>query len=373
VTLPRRGSVEDLWLRRGRKWALQGVELELAEAETAAILGPNGAGKTTLLETIMGAHRPDRGLIAVGGALACREPGGPCHPPEKRRAVMVPQDAMLFPGMTVRENIEYAAAHLPPWERRRLAARLAEELGIADILDRKPGQLSGGQRQRAALARALAAEPRLLLLDEPLANIDQASRWRLRRLLKRVTRERGLPTLLVTHSFADAWSLADKVYFMENGRIKGGGPAGELALHPLRAGAANLLGYTVLEAQRDPHNPRLLHVKRLGPLHVADPQPPGRLLVALRPDDPTILSPEASPRENTYHATVLEATVTRHAVRLTVKLGEGLTLETEQPRGLLLAALRKLPKPGDRLKIYIPPEAPDTAPRHEAFTSEREE
>ncbi len=337
------------------------MELTLAEAETAAILGPNGAGKTTLLETIMGAHRPDRGLIAIRGAVACREPGGPCHPPEKRRAVMVPQDAMLFPAMTVRENIEYAARHLPQEERRRLAARLAEELGIAEVLDRRPHQLSGGQRQRAALARALAAEPRLLLLDEPLANIDQASRWRLRRLIKRIIKEKKLPTLVVTHSFADAWSLADHIHFMENGRIKGGGPATLLALHPLKAGAASLLGYTILEARRDPDDPKLLHVHGLGTLRVAEPQPPGRLLVALRPDDPTILPPGIASEVNTYRARVLEATVTRHAVRVLVELGEGLVMETEQPRGLLLAALGRLPRSGDTLTLHIPPEAPDVA------------
>ena len=364
--MPGELRVEGLHVARGGRLVLRGVSLQAREGEAAAVLGPNGAGKTTLLLAVAGALAPLKGLVVVGGRTVCRMPGGPCLAPEERRAVLVPQDLALFENMTVLDNIAFAleARGLGRAEARREARRIAEQLGLEELLDARPARLSGGQRQRVALARAVAAEPEALLLDEPLSSIDQASRWRLRRLIRRLIRETRVPTLIVTHSFADAWSMADRLYMLSNGRVEAEGPSRMLAEKPLTAGGrgvAEQLGYILLEAVRDPENPRLLHISGLGGLLVEAPQPPGRLLVAIRPDDPVAVGKPSG--VNTYRVRVIEATLTRHAVRVTGEVVPGgLVLELEQPRGLMLALYGRLPRRGDTILIHIPPSAPDTIP-----------
>jgi NitT/TauT family transport system ATP-binding protein len=177
--------------------ALAGIDLTVAAGEFVALLGPSGCGKSTLLRLVAGLDRPERGR--VGG-----EPG---------RIAMVFQDAHLLPWRDVRANVELPLELLgrPLAERREVAARAIAQVGLGDATRRYPAELSGGMRMRASLARALVTEPRLLLLDEPFAALDELTRMALDDELRRLWREAGLSVLFVTHSIAEAAYLAERV------------------------------------------------------------------------------------------------------------------------------------------------------------------
>ncbi len=205
----------------GLELGLQGFRLRIdrlviEQGEYLVLLGPSGVGKTLLVLSIAGLVEPQKGRIVIDGVDATR------LPPEKRGIALVPQSYALFPHMSVRDNIAYGLKlrGVPEREREERVRRIAELLGIAHLLDRRPATLSGGEQQRVALARALVMKPRLLLLDEPLSALDPASRASALRLLRRLHRELGFTALHVTHSLAEALYLADRVAYMEDGVLR---------------------------------------------------------------------------------------------------------------------------------------------------------
>jgi ABC-type sugar transport system ATPase subunit len=194
---------------------LEDLSWRIPERSYAILMGPTGCGKTTLLEIICGLRRPRRGRILLDGRdVTHAQPGA-------RGIGYVPQDGALFPSMIVREQLGFALL-LRRRPRAEIAARVAElagELGIEPLLERRPAGLSGGERQRVALGRALAAQPRLLLLDEPLSALDEERRGELAMLLKRMQQRHGLTVLHITHSAQEAAQLADVFFRFEAGRI----------------------------------------------------------------------------------------------------------------------------------------------------------
>jgi len=206
--------VEDLLVEAG-DFRLEVERLEVGEGEYLVVLGPSGVGKTLLLHAIAGLVMPRRGRILIGGRDATY------LPPEARGVALVPQDYALFPHMTVAENIAYGLRlrGIPRGEALERARAIAERLGIAHLLGRKPGTLSGGERQRVALARALVVEPRVLLLDEPLSSLDPRARIEGRRLLAQLHERLRFTAVHVTHSLPEALALADRVAYLESGRL----------------------------------------------------------------------------------------------------------------------------------------------------------
>lgn len=183
---------------------LSDVSFAIPAGAHAVLKGPNGTGKTTTLEAVCGLKRLDRGTVWIDGRIVTD------LPPRERSIGFVPQDGALFPHLTVRENVAFALK-VRAWKLPAVQARvdeLAEQLGLAHLLDRMPQGLSGGEKQRVALARALAARPAALLLDEPFSALDAASRETLRRLLQTVRATSGVTILHVTHDAADALALA---------------------------------------------------------------------------------------------------------------------------------------------------------------------
>jgi ABC-type sugar transport system ATPase subunit len=178
-------------------------------------MGPTGCGKTTLIEVICGLRKASSGRVLVNDVDVTREPPG------NRGVGYVPQDGALFPTLTVREQLAFALRirRRPAVEIERRVAELAEHLGIAHLLGRRPAGLSGGERQRIALGRALAAGPAVLLLDEPLSALDESMRGDMRSLLKSVQRESGASVLHVTHDRIEATELADVLLVMANHQI----------------------------------------------------------------------------------------------------------------------------------------------------------
>ena len=221
--------------------ALRSFRLSLAldvAAETVALVGPSGAGKTSVLRAIAGLLRPERGRVALGGETWLDTARGVDLPPERRRVGLVFQEYALFPHLSVRANVAFGG--------RDRVDELLERFGIAGLADARPGELSGGERQRVALARALARDPGVLLLDEPLSALDAHTRAQRARGAARAAAELGLPTVIVTHDFEDATSLADRVGVLVDGRLLQVGTPPELVAAPADAFVAGFTGANLL-------------------------------------------------------------------------------------------------------------------------------
>ena len=196
--------------------ALRGVNLEVGEDEMMVLLGPSGCGKSTLLRILAGVEAPTRGRVFIAGQDVTD------LPPQKRDVAMVFQNYALYPHMTVHDNLAFGLRMRRIGSRTAIALRVEEvagSLGLEELLDRKPAQLSGGQRQRVALGRAIARNPKLFLLDEPLSNLDVQLRVSTRQELARLHRDLRIPTLYVTHDQEEAMTLGDRVAVMDSGRI----------------------------------------------------------------------------------------------------------------------------------------------------------
>ena len=220
-----------------REFALD-VELTVGR-EVVALVGPSGAGKTTLLRAIAGLQ-PALGRISVEGDDWLDSARGIDLPAEQRSVGLVFQEYALFPHLTVRKNVEFG---------RKGGAALLERFGLATLADAKPRELSGGERQRVALARALAPDPAVLLLDEPLSALDAHTRGEVRAELQQLLREADRPTLVVTHDFEDAATLATQVGVVVQGRLRQLGTPAELVASPADPFVASLTGANVLRGR----------------------------------------------------------------------------------------------------------------------------
>ena len=215
------------------------ASLAVAAGERVALFGPSGAGKTTVLETIAGLVWPRRGLVELGGRVLTST-GSPAVevPPWQRRVGLLRQDPGLFPHLPVRANLLYA--------RSAAGAELtaiARQLGIDELLSVMPARLSGGQRHRVALGRLLLAHCDALLLDEPFASLDETLRRALTVLVKDLSSERKVPSVLVTHQLSDAQAFADRLLVMDQGSVLQAGAPGEVVLRPASRRVAELVGY----------------------------------------------------------------------------------------------------------------------------------
>lgn len=194
------------------------VEADCAGPVTA-VFGPSGAGKTTLLQLIAGLRRPDAGRIELDGRVLFCDDEGTDTPPEKRRLGVVFQDDLLFPHLTVRQNLLFGHDLLAPAARRLAPERVIDLLEVGPLLDGRPTNLSGGERQRVALGRALLSSPDLLLMDEPLASLDQGLKSRIIPYLRHVRSDLGIPILYVSHSVAEILELTRQVLVLRRGRV----------------------------------------------------------------------------------------------------------------------------------------------------------
>ena len=202
-----------------------------------ALFGRSGSGKTTVVNAVAGLLMPDRGRIVAGGAVLFDRAGGVALPPHRRRLGYVFQDARLFPHMSVRQNLTYGQRFAPSGGVGLEA--VVEMLGIGALLERRPGGLSGGEKQRVAIGRALLSNPRLLLMDEPLAALDEARKAEILPWIERLRDGTDIPILYVSHSMAEVARLATTLVVMDQGRIRAAGPVAEVLADP---GLAPVLG-----------------------------------------------------------------------------------------------------------------------------------
>ncbi|BCB83151.1 ABC transporter ATP-binding protein [Phytohabitans suffuscus] len=234
-------EIHGLVKRYGTVLALSGVDLTVEPGTLTAVLGPSGCGKTTLLRCVAGFERADGGRIRVDG----RELAGPRRhtSPQRRGITVVPQEGALFPHLSVKDNVGYGL------RRSKRQARVAETLelvGLGGYGDRMPHELSGGQRQRVAVARALAPQPALILLDEPFSALDAALRSDLRTDIQAALQAAGATAILVTHDQSEALSLADQVAVIRDGHIVQNGPPATVYHQPADPWVANFVGEAVL-------------------------------------------------------------------------------------------------------------------------------
>jgi iron(III) transport system ATP-binding protein len=234
-------SARNVDVRFGETVALDGFTLDVPSGSLVALVGPSGCGKTTALRTIAGFQDVNSGTISIRDVLV----NGPSTnvAPERRRVGMVFQEFALFPHITVAENVGYGVGGADRVERVRSTLRL---VGLDGYGDRFPHELSGGEQQRIALARALAPEPEVILLDEPFSNLDAPQRERMRRELRKIIHGAGLTAVFVTHDQSEALAIADVIAVMRDGAVVQVGTPDEVYAHPISPWVARFLGDAVM-------------------------------------------------------------------------------------------------------------------------------
>jgi ABC-type sugar transport system ATPase subunit len=233
-----RVAFENVSKRYGTVEAVRDLTLEVSDGELMVLVGPSGSGKTTALRMLAGLEAVDRGRIEIGDRVVNRVS------PRDRDVAMVFQDYALYPQMTVRDNMAFGLRRrgMGRADVDRRVAETSETLGLGELLDRRPRQLSGGQQQRVALGRALVREPQVLLMDEPLSNLDAKLRGQARGEIKRLQTEVGTTTVYVTHDQVEALTLGDRIAVLDDGALQQVGTPEELYERPANVFVGGFIG-----------------------------------------------------------------------------------------------------------------------------------
>lgn len=347
-------TLQGITRKFGDVTAVDDVSLEIARGELFFLLGPSGCGKTTLLRLIAGFYAPDAGSILFDGQEVTR------RPPHRRNTGMVFQNYALWPHMSVRENVAYGLVlrKLPPPERN---GRVDEALGMVRMErygERSPNQLSGGQQQRVALARALVIRPDVVLLDEPLSNLDARLRLEMRDEIRRIHDETGTTMIYVTHDQKEALSMADRVAVMDSGAVVQTGEPRSIYDRPANAFVADFIGETNFVAGRLTRSDLPLAVETaVGTLHstvepAEDLSPGDEVVCSVRPEAIRVSGPDAASgaEENVMAGVVRQTVYLGDHEQYTVRLDDGTPVKLVDHR-----PGRRLAAPGAPIRLSCDP------------------
>jgi iron(III) transport system ATP-binding protein len=378
---PRGVRIRSLTKRYGDVGAVDDLSLEMAPGELVSLLGPSGCGKTTTLRLVAGFLPPDTGEIWVGDR--CLSSPSMVVPPEQRRMAMIFQSYALWPHMTVAQNVGYGLRFKRDVSRGSRESRVREILRVVQLTgyeSRYPGELSGGQQQRVAVARALVVEPEILLLDEPLSNLDANLREEMRFEIRRLHEAFGITTLYVTHDQAEAMVISDRIAVLEHGRVAQVGTAEDLFERPATRFVAQFIGRTnlvdgvvtepgVVAVRGEPRSggepsPSMAGVVRGEPrsggeiahdglrlrVATADAKPGATVAVSIRPHAITLIPDERARVESA------DDNVLRGVVKRASYLGAGVDYEVDVA-GVVLrvaAAASSRVAPGTPVTLVVP-------------------
>jgi ABC-type Fe3+/spermidine/putrescine transport system ATPase subunit len=335
----------------GKFKALSGIDLAIAEREFMTFLGPSGCGKTTMLRTLAGFLTPDRGSIHVAGQLLSSEQA--VVPPEERRMGMVFQNYAVWPHMSVFENVAFGL-RLQKLARAQIAERVdrvISAVGLEGLERRHPGQLSGGQQQRVALARSLVVEPSILLLDEPLSNLDAKLRERMRTELKTLQRRTGITFVYVTHDQAEAMALSDRIVVFNQGTVQQVGTPRDVYERPANLFVADFMGLvnkvpgTLIE-RRGASARIQIGGQAIEALTGDGVDATGPVVVAIRPEAIRLGNPDQAAGNNVLAGTIVESSFLGNIVDHQIDVG-GLLMRVQGDRQQNYA-------PGAAVNLTIP-------------------
>jgi len=339
----------------GATRAIDDVSLTIEEGDFFTLLGPSGCGKTTLLRTIAGFYMPEAGEIRFGDRVVNAIPA------HRRETGMVFQNYALFPHLSVYDNVAYGlrARKIPRPEAAGRVADILKSVQLEGLEHRAPSQLSGGQQQRVALARALVISPQILLMDEPLSNLDAKLRVSMREEIRRLQKRMGITTIYVTHDQEEAMAVSDRIAILSRGRVEQVGTPAGIYFRPVSRFAAEFMGGSnILEFQVAAYDAQtgLITAEAGGQkIHLTGDRPAGRsITVSIRPEWIRVVSSAESNDRNVLAGTVLSSTFLGSMVRYRVSgpAGQELTVEVHHPEETGILA------DGERLLYRIPPDRP---------------
>jgi iron(III) transport system ATP-binding protein len=329
-----RVRIDGIVKRFGDAVALSGVSLELPPGELFTLLGPSGCGKTTLLRIVAGLLLQDAGSVAFDGVAV------DSVPPYRRNIGVVFQSYAIFPHLTVRQNIAYGlrARRMSVAQAETRVVEAARMVQMEPLLDRMPAALSGGQQQRVVLARALVIEPRLLLMDEPLSNLDARLRVEMRTVIRRLQRALGITTLYVTHDQDEALAISDTIAVMDRGEVLQTGPPWTLYRAPRNRFVAEFLGGMNVLAGRLTGRSAIEGVAvvetafgaRWAVVVDGEGGAPGPVWLGVRPESLRVEAPPSAPdRWNPVAGTVIDVAYLGAVARYQVEVAPGVSLAVE--------------------------------------------
>lgn len=351
-------TVRNLCKAFGPVRAVNGVSFEVEEGELVTLLGESGCGKTTTLRLIAGLEENDDGLILLREEVVSDPVHGKFLPPERRKIGMVFQSYAIWPHMTVFENVAFPLRirRLPSAAIKPKVEEVLYMLGLQDLASRLATRLSGGQQQRVAIARALACDPAILLMDEPLSNLDAKLRERMRFELRDMQKQFGIATLYVTHDQAEAMVLSDRVIVMKDGGIEQVGTPQEIYENPQShfvsdfIGMANFMMGEVIEIKNGKCRVRISGNNRELIMHAGKLSEPGRFLVLVRPESLEVGRVGELPPENTWLALV-EVAAYFGDHREYILRDADLTLRVKTGPKVIFNR-------GEQVAVHIPPDTP---------------
>ncbi|MHB2166203.1 ABC transporter ATP-binding protein [Alsobacter sp. R-9] len=334
-------SVRNVTKRFGNVVALDHVDIDVRDGEFVCLLGPSGCGKTTLLRIVAGLEEASEGTVTLDGADLTDLPA------RQRGFGIVFQSYSLFPNLTAAENIAYGLTlrRVPKAQAQERVRELLDTVGLPGIGDRLPHQLSGGQQQRVAVARALAVEPKLLLLDEPLSALDAKVRLTLRDQIRDLQRRLNLPTLMVTHDQEEALAVSDRVICMNHGRIEQADTPEGLYLRPTTRFVAEFVGHMNFLGPQD--------IARIGTLRGPGGPVSPTGIAGIRPEHVVVLPAGSPPGENTVAGRVVSRQFLGATMRIEADVN-GVTVVVDAP-GLSAVAEGEavtLALPAERLREF---------------------